>query len=369
MRRALAGLTLAACAVVAASAASALTDSVLSVPVPDGWVLWTPEEIRAANPHPEPGLTIAGQAGAFPFGHRAFNPTLTLSRLELGSAEIRAPSARALAENLLAQMRNGMEGFRASPEAVAEATIAGFPAAHWSGRTVLRIGATPLDVTVCQAAILTGPQTAHLITLIAPGHSAWEAHFAEALLPQVTAVRERPAESSPASPVPGPSPRRRWSLSGPEVPLPRGWVVWDAGPVNAARDQGLIPPLTGSHGVIGPKRAAAPVPFIAIEVQDWGQSPFVPHAVALCRRSALQSLAQLGGDWVTQPLPIAVGGHPAARAAIEAPVRVGAETLQLRVEHLWIAADRRAVHLALTREASDAQTGAVFEQTAAALVP
>ncbi|MBN1475800.1 hypothetical protein JXA47_03505 [Candidatus Sumerlaeota bacterium] len=295
-------------------------DGTVSAMIPSGWVSWTPEEIALTAREDIPGLEIVAQCSEQPLGFAGFNPTLTVSRVDLNRLGLRRGDAAALAEELAERLTDfEPEGERPSPM-----TYQSLPAARISGRISLRAMGSEAEVAV------------EMITVVANG----EGHVLTALT-----LAEESIASPPAEPprerleTPPLTSEETWQIGNVTLPLPPGWTLWTEAQVAQARRDLAVDDFSAVNGISRMRRGLDDfVPTVAIECQDWSAVGIMPDPVALCRSSSRQLLEGLpGGTWVMEPAETEIGGHPGALAVVEGRLLVQEHWQTIRFEHLWIA--------------------------------
>jgi hypothetical protein len=295
-------------------------DGTVSAVVPSGWVTWTPEEIALVAREGIPGLEVVAQCSAQPLGFAGFNPTLTVSRVELTRLGLRRGDAVALAEALTERLTD----FEPEGDGPSPMTYQSLPAARVSGRTPLRLVGSEVELAV------------EMIAVVANG----EGHVLTALTLTEQPITHPPLQVSPELPERTPlSSEERWQIGSVSLPLPTGWTLWTEAQVTQARRDLAVDDFSAVNGISSLRRGLGDfVPTVAIECQDWSAVGIMPDPVALCRSSSRQLLEGLpGGAWVAQPVATEIAGHPGAHAAVEGRLLVQDQWETIRFEHLWIA--------------------------------
>jgi hypothetical protein len=312
-------------------------DGTVSAVIPSGWVRWTTEEIDMTAHEGIPGLEIVAQCSEHPLGFAGFNPTLTISRVDLSRLGLRRGDAVALAEELAERLTDfEREGQEPSP-----LTYQSLPAARISGRVPLRALGSETEIAV------------EMITAVANG----EGHVLTALT-----LAEEPITSPPSEPprvrleTPPLTSEESWQIGSLTLPLPPGWTLWTEAQVAQARSDLAVDDFSAVNGISRMRRGLGDfVPTVAIECQDWSGVGIMPDPVALCRSSSRQLLEGLpGGAWVMEPAATEIGGHPAAQAVVEGRLLVQEQWETIRFEHLWIALGWTALRVVIIMPA-DAQ--------------
>ncbi|NUP89562.1 MAG: hypothetical protein HUU25_07055 [Candidatus Sumerlaeia bacterium] len=336
-----------------AGAGPSITDGVVSVPVPPGWVVWSEDDVRSANPPVGNGQVVVAQCAAYPYGHPDFNSTISLAVLEA--------SPEADPATLLADVIAQVPGFSHDSQGIAAFTIAGVPCAAAAGRFTVNLGAVPLEV-VMRVIVLSTHEGARLVTALSLGAAGpWEDALTQ--LPRAISI------------VPPPLPMQRssaqWKVGHIRLPLPAGFIRWSPAQVEEARQRAEDAAGSIIAGIQQQSPSASGfAASVAAEIKTTIPLAEVPEAVTLCQESAQRMVETIPyGTWLVRPTVFTVATHPAAYAIVQGRFPRGGDYQTLEFEHVWALVQGEPVRFLLVTEAGDLATRATLEQMLSGLVP